>query len=1586
MRRPFVLPLKIAFTILALLFCLSVSTRQTTQASSTVAPIAIVVNDAAPTPFGRYLGEILRAEGLNEFVFLNLSSVTLTDLTQHQLIILAETPLTSGQATIFTSYVNGGGRIIAMRPDAQIASLFGLGTASGTQTDGYVKLESAAAFNSTFPASGLTTQTLQIHGSSSRYTLAGGATTQATLYSNATTATPYPAVVSSANGRAVAFTYDLARNIAYTRQGNPANGDVDVDGDGVLRTIDLFQGTGGSTWVDKDRIPVPQADEQQRFFARLVKAIVNQPLPQLWYFPNQAKTMLILTGDAHANPSGTYQNVINSVDSYGGDITIYISIGNPVSDAFMQAARGLGHEFGLHPYWYRPDSYQPYNVTNLSEGYTAIKNFWNTMGYTSTWSRTVRHHQVHWRGWTDAAATAVANGMAMDTNFYHWGSWIKKSDNTWPHGYITGSGQPMKFITANGTILPYYQQLTQLVDEQFFASAGGAEALSASQAIAVSQQLMAASQNGDYAAIMTQFHVDYFGFGDPQVWAEGTMAYAQSNGIPIWNADRWLTFTETRHDAEYSNLVWDNGTGVLTFDLTAAASVGHNLTTILPLNDSGRTLQSVTVDNNPVSFSVQTIKGTQVAFVNAAAGNHSFRATYQVTVPTATPTVGPSPTPTNTPTHTATPTPSNTPTIGPSPTPTHTATHTPTPGPTNTPNPSGFPSTNVLDNFNRANGVLGSNWNGTTNGYAIASNRLDVGSGSDVYWSVAAFGAEQEVFVTLNNIDTSATEIDLLLKGQSATNWGNGILEVWYDAANHRAQVWTYAPSQGWSQRGADIAITLVNGDQFGAKATAAGQVSVYKNGTLMGTRDVSAWPFATGGGYIGLWFVDASNSLLDDFGGGNVGTLATATPTNTALPPTATPTATNTPLPPTATATATVGPSPTPSPTPTATPTFTATPLPTATFTPTHTPLPTNTPVPASLTHTTVADFGASCATLSTVQVVDSGDGAVALAAAFSDSFAGSSLDSFLWSAGTWAGGAYNPTLSNSLLTIPGGAGAWVRSQTVYTRAILETTAEFGNGPWQHIGFASNGFEANRYFIFSTMAGDGNLYARVNNNGSEQSLNLGPIPTGAHRYRLEWSAVDGTTDRVIFYRDGLLQAQFDVASAGATNLYLYLSNNGAAALTVDSAAVFPPYQANGSYTSCVLDAGAGYIWQSISWLADQPANTSLIAETRTSADGVNWSEWGVAAASNGSTITPAAQFLQYRFTFNSTDGLNSPLLHSVSLGRVNGTAPTATHTPIPPTATATYTPVPPTPTPTNTPIPPTATPTNTPVPPTATPTHTPIPPTATATHTPTNTPIPPTPTATPIPTLIYASSSTNGTAGGVAFEDEDVLIYNVTTATWSLFFDGSDVGLTAVDIDAFERLTNGTILFSVDAAVTLTTVGAITDADIIAFTPTSTGATTAGTFSWYFDGSDVGLTTTGEDIDALEVLSDGRIVISTLDTFSVTGASGEDEDLIVFTPTALGATTTGTWGWYFDGSDVGLSTNANEDVNGVWVSSSGQVYLSTLGAFAVTGVSGDGADIFVCTPGTLGSTTSCTFSMYWDGSVNGFAGEVLDAFMVTQP
>jgi hypothetical protein len=250
---------------------------------------------------------------------------------------------------------------------------------------------------------------------------------------------------------------------------------------------------------------------------------------------------------------------------------------------------------------------------------------------------------------------------------------------------------------------------------------------------------------------------------------------------------------------------------------------------------------------------------------------------------------------------------------------------------------------------------------------------------------------------------------------------------------------------------------------------------------------------------------------------------------------------------------------------------------------------------------------------------------------------------------------------------------------------------------------------------------------------------------------------------------------------------------------------------------------------------------------------------------------------------------------------------------------------------------------------------------------------------------VLYLSSNSNGTAGGVSFNDEDVLSYNTSTRVWTMYFDGSDVGITG-DVDAFHIQFDGSLLLSLDADGTVGSLGTVDDSDILRFVPTSLGANTSGTLSMYFDGSDVGLSTTGEDVDAFGFAPDGRLVFSTIDAFSVTGVSGNDEDLIAFTPVTLGANTSGTWSLYFDGSDVGLNESASEEINAVWIEpGTGRIYLSTLGNFSVTGLSGTGSDVFLCTPGSLGSVTTCTYSSYWIGASNGFSGEIVDSLVIVR-
>ncbi len=266
---------------------------------------------------------------------------------------------------------------------------------------------------------------------------------------------------------------------------------------------------------------------------------------------------------------------------------------------------------------------------------------------------------------------------------------------------------------------------------------------------------------------------------------------------------------------------------------------------------------------------------------------------------------------------------------------------------------------------------------------------------------------------------------------------------------------------------------------------------------------------------------------------------------------------------------------------------------------------------------------------------------------------------------------------------------------------------------------------------------------------------------------------------------------------------------------------------------------------------------------------------------------------------------------------------------------------------------------------------------------------------------ISYFSTSAAGTLMGtdgvsISFANADVLSLTVRADGifgYGMAFDGSDVGLSnsGENLDAFFWLSDGSLVispsgsFSVPGAGGTTLTGA--GEDLLRFAPTTLGDTTAGSWSFYFDGSDVGLSGTAENIDAAAVLPDGRILISTTGGFSVPGVAtgGVGHDVIVFTPTSLGATTTGTWGMYVDGSDVGL-TLASENVDGLFVKPSATgglptLYLSTTGNFAVSGASGAREDAFAYKPTTTGWTSAGTFGpgLALDGSLYGLAGFNLD-------
>lgn len=131
--------------------------------SSTSIRIGVVWDPLSPNPFGAYLPEILRAEGWMAYEVRTLAEVSLPILQRYPVVLLAEIPLTPEQATVFRSYVENGGELIAMRPSPNLRAAFGLSIA-GTLSEAYLRLDPS------HPAgSGLASESMQFHGTGDLY-------------------------------------------------------------------------------------------------------------------------------------------------------------------------------------------------------------------------------------------------------------------------------------------------------------------------------------------------------------------------------------------------------------------------------------------------------------------------------------------------------------------------------------------------------------------------------------------------------------------------------------------------------------------------------------------------------------------------------------------------------------------------------------------------------------------------------------------------------------------------------------------------------------------------------------------------------------------------------------------------------------------------------------------------------------------------------------------------------------------------------------------------------------------------------------------------------------------------------------------------------------------------------------------------------------------------------------------------------------------------------------------------------------------------------------------------------------------------
>ena len=599
-------------------FSWSFSTSPVPNNSGPGGPILVI--SSGSNPFTRYYSEILSAEGLNEYLVADISTVTSTTLASYDVAILGDMSLTSAQVSMLTTWVNGGGQLIAMHPDKQLAGLLGLTPTSSVLSNAYLLVQTASA-----PGAGIVGQSIQFHGPADRYTL-NGASTVATLYSNASTPTTSPAVTlaRAGSGQAAAFTYDLARSIVYTRQGNPAWSGQARDGQaGPNRSDDLYFGAASfdpePDWVDLNKVAIPQADEQQRLLANLILQMnaAKKPLPRFWYFPNGAKAVVVMTGDDHGSfysGSATSQRFgdLQAASPAGCSVadwqclraTSYLfpqSIAdNPLTDPQAAALVAQGFEISVHVD--SSPTCSNWIPADLDDDYVSVMGSFAAQFPSVPAPKTHRMHCIGWSDYDTQPQTELRHGIRLDTSYYYWPpTWV----NDVP-GLFTGSGVPMRFTDRNGNIIDVYQATTQMTDESGQSYPDNIDAILDN----------ATGATGYFGAFVVQAHNDqgsYPGIG-PDV-----LSSTQAHSVPMVSAQQMLTWLDGRNNSSFGSLSWS--TNSLSFTIVQGTGA-RNLQAMLPINSSVGSLTSITFDGSPVSFTNQTIKGVQYAFFAANAGSY----------------------------------------------------------------------------------------------------------------------------------------------------------------------------------------------------------------------------------------------------------------------------------------------------------------------------------------------------------------------------------------------------------------------------------------------------------------------------------------------------------------------------------------------------------------------------------------------------------------------------------------------------------------------------------------------------------------------------------------------------------------------------------------------------------------------------------------------------------------------------------------------------------------------------------------------------------------------------------------------------
>jgi hypothetical protein len=578
-------------------------------------PILLVVDTQDSCKYARYTAEILRAEGILSFETEDISRRPLDSTTIHdyRLVIIATSSVRlKAELKLLSTFVERGGRLLAMAPPADFDSLLGVRTVGTGQVDGYLQLDSLGSITGDLPS-----RPIQFFG---RSIIVQPIT--ATILARFSPQAAGPFVMPAAgfhdygSGRAGFFSFDLGTSVVITRQGRPPRQahaqPVDRDGDGVYKTTDLFFDT-----FDYLNRAIPQADVMQLLLVRMVYDLLSDyALPRLWYFPDGKPCAALLTGDHHGqNWHGEIERMASYVESRGGRFT-FVVYSDMIAPDLVQDLVQRGHD--VEPHLYYPRRSNTIMRTKLFVANWFSSTYFFRPRYSDLrdeiesgvslhaalnagHATVTRTHYLIWLGWAETPHLLFDHGLRMDLSIS--GADPHSESREWNspsgYGYINGSGRPMRFVNTDGNLIPCYTQLTQFEDDVTAREVLAVpldDSVTTLREIELSKSFIDESMHRYHATLVWNFHPEHTTLRWPPEapttwpWFTATVDYLQQQGVPMMTSASWLRFTEARSGIAFSGVSFDSRTKSGSFILTSPVSVS-GVTVLIPVPDGSRRLK-----------------------------------------------------------------------------------------------------------------------------------------------------------------------------------------------------------------------------------------------------------------------------------------------------------------------------------------------------------------------------------------------------------------------------------------------------------------------------------------------------------------------------------------------------------------------------------------------------------------------------------------------------------------------------------------------------------------------------------------------------------------------------------------------------------------------------------------------------------------------------------------------------------------------------------------------------------------------------------------------------------------------------------